>query len=70
MSGREIENLLSVIDESILSGRASVRGEILSYLLSNETTVLESLRSSDKVTVPTSSGPFEINLTELQDLVA
>ena len=70
MNGREIEHLLSGIDENILRGRASLRHEILAYLLGHEPEVLAALRSSDKVIVPTSSGPVEINLSALQALVA
>ena len=70
MNGREIEHLLSGIDENILRGRASLRDEIFAYLLGHESEVLAALRSSDKVIVPTSSGPVEINLSALQALVA
>ncbi len=70
MNGREIEHLLSGIDENILRERASLRDEIMAYLLGHESEVLAALRSSDKVTVPTSSGPVEINLSALQALVA
>jgi hypothetical protein len=70
MNGREIEHLLSGIDENILRGRASLRNEILEYLLGHEPEVLAALRSSDKVIVPTSSGPVEINLSALEALVA
>lgn len=70
MNGREIEHLLSLIDENILRGEASLRSEIMSYLFDHEPEVLAALRSSDKVMVPTSSGPVQINLSELQALVA
>lgn len=70
MNGREIEHLLSLMDENILRGQASLRSEIFSYLFDHESEVLTALRSSDKVTVPTSSGPVEINLAELQAIVA
>jgi hypothetical protein len=70
MNGREIEHLLSGIDENILLGRTSLRQEIFSYLLTHEAEVLTALRMSDKVTVPTSSGPIEINLSALVALVA
>jgi len=70
MNGSEIENLLSVIDETISRGRASLRGEIFGYLLDHEAEVLDSLRSSDKVMVPTSVGPVEIDLAHLRALVA
>lgn len=70
MNGREIEHLLSGIDENILRGLASLRDEIVAYLLGHESEVLAALRSSDKVIVPTSSGPVEINLSALQALVA
>ena len=70
MNGREIEHLLSGIDENILRGRASLRAEILAYLFEHEQEVLTALRTSDKVTIPTGSGPVEINLSALEALVA
>jgi hypothetical protein len=70
MNGREIEHLLSLMDENILKGRASLRTEIISYLTDHEDEVLTALRNSGKVNVPTSFGKFEIDLTELEALVA
>ncbi len=68
MNGREIEHLLSLIDQNML--RNTRRAEILAYLRDNEPAVLGALRSTEKVTVPTSSGSVEINLADLQALVA
>ena len=70
MNGRDIENLLSVIDGTINRERASLRGEIFTYLLEHEAEVLDSLRSSDKVMVPTSAGTVEIDLAHLRVLAA
>ena len=70
MSGREIENLLSAIDRTISQERASFRREIFEYLLDHEAEVLQSLRSTNKVVVPTSAGPFPIDLAQLQALAA
>jgi hypothetical protein len=70
MNGRELEHLLAGIDENILRGRVSLRNEILHYLRDHEVAVLEALRTSDRVMVPTSSGLVQIDLSELQALVA
>lgn len=67
MNGREIEHLLSLIDENIL--RDARKYEILAYLRDHETDALAALRSSEKLTVPTSSGSVEINLADLKALV-
>ena len=70
MNGREIEHLLSAIDDNILLGKAVLRREIFSYFRDHEPEVLTELRIAKKVTVPTSSGSIEIKLADLQSLVA
>ena len=70
MNGREIEHMLSAIDASILQGKAVLRREIFSYFRDHEPEALLELRTTKKVTVPTSFGPFEIKLADLQTLVA
>ena len=70
MNGREIEHLISAIDENIQLGRASLRREIFTYFRDYESETLRQLRENDKVTVPTSFGPIEILLADLQALAA
>lgn len=70
MNGREIEHLLSVMDENITSSRAYLRSEILSYFQDHESEVLAELRSAHKVAVPTSAGEVSIKLSDLQALIA
>ena len=70
MNGREIEHLLTLMDENITSGRASLRSEILSYFQDHESLVLAELRSAHKVAVPTSAGEVNIKLSDLQALIA
>ncbi len=70
MNGREIEHLLSVIDESILRGKASLRAEIMRYLCEHEHEVIDSLQTTSKVVIPTTSGPVELLLPQLEALVA
>ena len=70
MNGREIEHMLSAIDENFQIGRASLRKEILAYFRNHESETLRQLRETDKVTVPTSFGPVEMLLTDLKALVA
>ena len=70
MNGREIEHMLSAIDENFQIGRASLRKEIMAYFRNHEPETLRQLRETEKVTVPTSFGPVELLLTDLQALVA
>ena len=70
MNGREIEHLISAIDENFQLGRASLRREIFAYFRNHEAETLRQLRETEKVTIPTSFGSVEILLKDLQALVA
>ena len=70
MNGREIEKLLSLIDESVDASRRSLRAEIFRYIQDSEQVVLDGLRNQGQFSIPTSSGPYMLRLADLEALVA
>ena len=70
MSGREIENLLALIDDNMSANDHLLRSDVMAYLSSNQDLVLKQLRDYGKVTIPSSLGEVTIDLAQLQAAVA
>lgn len=70
VNGREIEHLLMLIDHNIAVNSALMRVEVFEYLKEHPQEVLQSLRSTKKALIPTSSGAFTMTLEELQAAAA
>lgn len=70
MNGKEIERLLTLIDQNIASNRASLSNEFFRYLEGHKADAVEELRSTGGVTVPTAFGRMRFSLQELQQAAA
>jgi hypothetical protein len=68
MSGRELENRLTLIDRNIESTQRRVWSEVMTYLNDHEDEAVSQLRLTRTVTVPTSVGPRSVSLAELESL--
>ena len=65
MNGREIENLLRLIDENVASTTAQLDEELIDYVKQHQAEVLAALRSGRQYKIPTSLGPVSLHPDQL-----
>ena len=70
MNGREIERLLTLIDENIAQNERRFSDEVFSYLQQNEVEAIRQLRETQQLEVPTTRGRIMFTLQELQAAAA
>ena len=66
MSGRELEGVLTLIDENIQTTQQRVWNDVMSYLREHEDEAVQQLNDSKAMVVPTSFGPRSVSLAELE----
>jgi hypothetical protein len=70
VNGRELEQMLSLIDANIGSNQTRLRSEIIRFIEGHEDSVLEQLRAHESAVIPTSFGEIVLDLADLRDAVA
>ncbi len=70
MNGRELEQMLALIDANIGSNQARLRSEIIRFIESHEDIVLDQLRAHESAVIPTSFGEIVLDLADLREAVA
>lgn len=70
MNGRELEQMLSLIDANIGSNQTRLRSEIIRFIEGHEDSVLDQLRAHESATIPTSFGEIVLDLADLRDAIA
>jgi hypothetical protein len=68
MSGRELERMLTLIDENIAMNDKRIWTEIMDYMRDHEEETVNQLSTTQNLTVPTSFGPRSISLKQLKSI--
>jgi hypothetical protein len=68
MSGRELEQMLTLIDENIEMNDKRVWREIMDYIRDHEEDAVHQLSTTQSLTVPTFIGPRSISLKQLKSI--
>jgi hypothetical protein len=66
MSGRELESVLTLIDENIETTQKRLWDEVMAYLRDHEDDAVRQLSATRSMVVPTSVGPRSVSLAELE----
>ncbi|HEY0264199.1 MAG TPA: hypothetical protein VGC07_06730 [Granulicella sp.] len=70
MNGRELEHVLSLIDENVSANQALRCSEIFRFIENHEDEVLAQLREHKAAQIPTSFGDITLNLSDLLKAIA
>jgi hypothetical protein len=70
VNGRELEQMLRLIDANIGSNQTRLRSEIIHFIESHEDVVLDQLRAHESAVIPTSFGEIVLDLADLREAVA
>jgi hypothetical protein len=66
MSGSELLKTLEMIDDNARANTGRIASEMQEYFQDNQSLVIEQLKASESVFVPTSVGFIEVKLSDLQ----
>ncbi len=70
MNGREIENLLILIDQNVAATTVQLDREVIDYVKRHQDEVLDVLFRNRQVDIPTSLGPIRVSMDELESAAA
>jgi hypothetical protein len=70
VNGREVEHVLSLIEQNVSSNRVLLRSEIFRFIEKHQDEVVAQLRRSASVRIPTSYGEMTLDLADLRKAVA
>jgi Lhr-like helicase len=70
VNGRELEHVLSMIEENISANQTILRSEVFRFIKRNEDEVVAQLRKNARARIPTSFGEMILNLADLHKAVA
>ncbi|WP_263382793.1 hypothetical protein [Granulicella arctica] len=70
MNGRELEHVLSLIEQNVSANQVLLRSEIFRFIEKHQDEVVAQLRHSATARIPTSYGEMTLNLADLRKAVA